>query len=57
MLILWCRPGHLASSEADAWVRAELRKITALTTVTAAELTPLRAGPRVMQARTTGCSS
>ena len=45
VLILWSRPGHLSISEADAWVRAELRKITTLTTVTAAELTPLGVGP------------
>jgi hypothetical protein len=42
LLIFWTHPSHLSIAEADAWARAELRKVTCLAAVDRAELTRLR---------------
>jgi hypothetical protein len=44
LLIFWTRPAHLSASDADDWVRSELRKVTDLTGVERAELIRLRSG-------------
>ena len=42
LLIFWTHPQHLSVAEADAWARAELRKVTGLAVVERAELIRLR---------------
>ena len=44
VLIFWTQPAHLSAAEADAWARAELRKVTGLAGIERAELTRLRSG-------------
>jgi hypothetical protein len=41
LLIFWTHPSHLSIAEADAWARAELRKVTGLAAVDRAVLTRL----------------
>jgi hypothetical protein len=42
LLIFWTQPSHLSVAEADAWARAELRKVTGLAAVDRAALTRVR---------------
>jgi hypothetical protein len=44
LLIFWTQPSHLSATEADTWVRGELRKVTGIAGVERAELMRLRPG-------------
>jgi hypothetical protein len=44
LLIFWTQPPHLSAAEAEAWVHAEVGKVTGLAGVERAELTRLRSG-------------
>ena len=46
VLMTWNRPYHLADAEAEAWVRAEVRRLAALPDVESVSLTQPTATPR-----------